>query len=483
MSLSTRLNLFFLTALALVLVGFSSVLYGLVRSHLYGQLDSQVATTMEILVAAAEVEPDGLDWEPELRRLPARWQGAPPVWVVIDEDGNRIDGSPEPMPHFSGFPSIDAEFTVSSHPAADEAVWRVARHTLNHPTPEVVQQPPEGKPRTRHRSLTFVTAVPIAATSSELQTLGVTLSSLSIGLWLTATLGSRWFSRRALAPLTRMTEVVEQFSADQPGRRLPLPETRDELARLASSFNDLLSRLEVAFERQRRFTGEASHQLRTPLTVMLGQVEVALRREREPDEYKRVLTTTLAQAERLSGIVESLLYLARAEADARLPDVVETDLSVWISATISTSWSSHSRFNDLTILTKGDSPSWVQVQPALLGQAVDNLVDNAFKYSDSGSPIIVSVSSNSAECQIGVEDRGPGIPTEDMLKVFVPFFRSDSTRHRGDGGVGLGLAITSRIVLALGGQVEVANNPHGGAHFVIRLPRSEKSELPQPATP
>ena len=161
----------------------------------------------------------------------------------------------------------------------------------------------------------MVVAAPRTPLQKSLQALAVVLSSLSLLLWLSAALVGRWLCRRALAPLTRMADAARTIHADDLGRRLPSAGTGDELEDLGRAFNDLLARLQESFERQRRFTGDASHQLRTPLTAILGQLEVLFRRDRPAEEYDRVLKLVQKQAAHLRLIVEMLLFLARADAE------------------------------------------------------------------------------------------------------------------------------------------------------------------------
>src|SRR5262249_31404843 len=144
-------------------------------------------------------------------------------------------------------------------------------------------------------------------------------------------------------------------------QRLPNPGTHDELEQLGSAFNDLLKRLQEAFERQRRFTGDASHQLRTPLTIILGQIEVALRRTRTLDDYQTVLASVHTQSLNLQRIVEMLLFLARADAEARLPHLEILDLSQWLDQH-KEAWKESARFKDLSVKPPAGSACWAEVQ-------------------------------------------------------------------------------------------------------------------------
>jgi two-component system OmpR family sensor kinase len=259
----------------------------------------------------------------------------------------------------------------------------------------------------------------------------------------------------------------------EPDLRLPDPGTGDELHDLADAFNGLLGRLHEAFSRQARFTGDASHQLRTPLAVMLGQVDVALRRERPAEDYKRTLRLVRDQAAHLGRIVEMLLFLARADAEARLPDRQVINLANWVREHLASD-STHPRAADLALDASAESIS-VRVHPPLLGQLLDNLLDNACKYSDPGSPVLVRVGRGpSGSALLSVSDRGTGIAPEDRPHLFDPFFRSPLARRLGRPGVGLGLTIAQRIASSFDGRIDAISPPEGGSEFVLTLPAARE---------
>ena len=468
MTLTNRLTLFALAALGVILVGFSGATYALAATHLKRQLNDRATATLDTLVAATEAEADGLEWEAKDRRILLRGDGEPPVWAVFDELGQRLEGTDDPL-H-----PLDAFAATGPGEAQDRATitwhgnrWRVVRRTLLHPHPEAVNG--DATPK-RHRALVFVTAWPVAPVSDTLRTLAWSLGGVSATLWLLAAAVGRRVCRRALAPVSRMREAATAISGDDLGARLPVPAARDELHELARAFNGLLTRLQDSSERQRRFAGEASHQLRTPLTAMLGQLEVALRREREPDEYRRVLTSAVKQSDRLREIVEALLFLARADAEALTPALEPVDLVAWLPRHMAETWATHPRSNDLQISGVSAGPSLSAfAHPSLLGQALDNLIDNAFKYSSPGSPVRVGLRVEASSPVILVEDTGVGIVADDRDKVFTPFFRSEVARQDGIPGVGLGLAVTARIVKSFGGRVRLRAGPGPGCQFEIGL--------------
>lgn len=474
MTLAGRLSLFFLTALAFVLLGFSGALYGLARSHLLHQLEERSTAALDTLSAVVEIEPAGLEWEGDEHHLPLDRSGAGEAlaWAVLDDKGDLVAGSRE-LSRLLG-PSLLLDGTGLANPVAWQgADWQIARRILRadassgRPGAALPSGKEPNKPR--YRVLVLLAGVPLGPVSSTLRTLALLLIGLSLAMWITAAVGGRWLCRRALAPLATMARTAHSITTADLSRRLPGPATGDELEDLCQAFNDLLTRIQVSFEQQQRFTGEASHQLRTPLAAILGQIEVVLRRERPADEYRRVFGAVQKQAIQMRRVVEMLLFLARAEAEARLPEVEDLDLGAWLSAHLR-AWEQHPRRTDICWEPDAKEPLLVNAHAELLGQAVDNLLDNACKYSTPGSAIVLSGTRQGEQICLSVTDHGFGIAPEELPHVFQPFFRGPEARLRGLAGSGLGLAIASRIITALGGRIEVESAPGKGSRFVIRLP-------------
>jgi signal transduction histidine kinase len=245
--------------------------------------------------------------------------------------------------------------------------------------------------------------------------------------------------------------------------------TRDELQLLSEAFNGLMDRLEYSFAQQSRFTSEASHQMRTPLTAMLGQLDVALRRDRDPEEYKRVLSSARLQVVRLQKIVELLLFLARADAGSITSKLEMIHVTEWLKDHLKTSWNDHQRSNDIKLEVDESSQIVVQSHSAMLGQAIDNLIDNAIKYSDSGSKVIVRVQSLAGITIVEIQDHGKGIKESEVAQVFDPFFRSSDNRNSGIEGFGLGLAIVARIAMALDAEYCVMSKLGEGSTFQLKF--------------
>jgi signal transduction histidine kinase len=304
---------------------------------------------------------------------------------------------------------------------------------------------------------------------AEIRWLAAVLPLISLGLWALAAGIGRHFARRALAPLVLMAESARAMSSD--GGRLSGPGTRDELEDFARSFNGLLDRLHIALERQRQFTGQASHQLRTPLAALIAAIEVAQRRPRTVEGYEIVLTRLHEDATRLWRVVESLLFLARSDAEAALPDLERLNLADWAADHLR-GWSGHERAADVCFEGRDGERLWTRAHRPLLGQLLDNMLENACKYSAPGTPIVVRAWSEPGAVALSVEDRGYGIAGGDLPRVFEPFYRADSARRLGRPGVGLGLAVARRIATAHGGTITAESEPDRGSRFVVRLPRA-----------
>jgi two-component system, OmpR family, sensor kinase len=474
MTLTARVSAFFLGWLGLALVGFAAAVYLVARADLHRQIDEQdrrindrLQGTLDTLVAAAEIHRDGLEWEAQERTLPRGGDGVHgAVWIVAVPGGRVIDRS--------GPAAGDWLRTGSDDKVTDASgiTWRVARRRLLPDEPQV--RPPENRALADepaalivYKSLDLFAAVPVTPIRNDLGRLAWLLTALSIGLWLVAVVIGRGLCRRTLAPVTEMAVAARELSPADPSERLTVRPTGDELEDLGRAFNEALGRLEEAFERQRRFTGDASHQLRTPLAAILGQVEVALRRDRDAAEYRDTLRSVADEIRHLHRLTEALLFLARADAEAGLPNLQLVDLAAWASEHVG-KWRAAHPDTRIDVEADGSNPG-VRAHPELLAQLVDNLLDNAVKYGPPGGPIQVRVRTQDGEAELAVEDSGPGISPEDLPHIFDPFFRSATARTAGIRGVGLGLAVARRIAEATGARLTAECEPGRGSQFVIHF--------------
>ena len=280
-------------------------------------------------------------------------------------------------------------------------------------------------------------------------------------------LGGHFLTRRWLLPLDRMAEEANRISADDLGRRLPVENPADELGRLGTVFNVTLDRLQHSFDALDRFVADASHELRTPLSTLRSVGEVGLRKGRTEEEYREIIGSMLEEAQRLQRLVERLLELASAgggqAAERTNVDLLDT---------------AHECAEDLGVLAEqkrqtieisGDDCS-VVTDPVLFRQALQNLIENAIKYSPEATTIRVQVRRTEGSYAVSVMDEGPGIAVEDRTRLSERFYRPDRARGRASGGFGLGLAITKAYLRVLGGSLHHEPATPRGSVFRLELP-------------
>ena len=464
MTLTDRLSASFLGALALILIGFSAALYALTSASLNRAVDVRLDSALNTLGVLVEDEPGGLIWEGEDRRVSLGQEpGHDHVrYLIRDEQGIEIDRSKNLTD-----PSILLAPGTRQLDRRDEP-WRVVELHLK----STRTGPPEPGEQVLPTSLILTAGLPLEPVERPLRNLAVTLPVLSVSLWILTALLGRRLCRTALAPLTRMASTARSLGVDDPWRRLPVAETVDELYDLARSFNGLLDRWHHALDVQSRFAGDASHQLRNPLAALIGQVDVALRRDRSPDEYRETLRRVREQSDRLRRIVDALLYLARADAEAASPDLEALNLSDWCRDHL------RRRVEEGTldagsVVLKEDISASIRVQSALMGEVLDNLLDNALAHGRSPEPVHIRIRLESGWVTLTVEDQGRGVHPEELARIFDPFYRSAEARRLVPGGSGLGLAVARRILTAFGGSLVATSGLGQGTRFVLSLPTTE----------
>jgi heavy metal sensor kinase len=282
--------------------------------------------------------------------------------------------------------------------------------------------------------------------------------------------GGGWLlARRALRPVDRMTEAARRISAEHLDERLETTGSDDELDRLAATLNEMLGRLDAAFRQVRQFSADASHELQTPLTILRGELEVALRAPRSPDEYQRVLASALEESDRIARLVEGLLLLSRADAGVLRMDRQLVDLGKLV-AEVSESVQVLAEAHGVAIECKPVVPITVQGDRAHLRRLLLNLIDNGIKYTPAGGRVTLTLQADGEWSSLRVADTGIGITREELEQIFQRFYRAPAAVDRGNEGSGLGLCIARSIAEAHGGRIQVESMPRQGSVFTVLLP-------------
>ncbi len=288
---------------------------------------------------------------------------------------------------------------------------------------------------------------------------------------LIAIIGALVLVQVTLHPVDEMVRSIKQINADTLRLRLKVPNTDDEIARLAETFNDMLEELEQSFISQRQIVQDVSHELRTPLTILQGQQEVALRRERSVEEYKEVLYSNLEEIEKMKHMVNNLLLLAKIDKDSILKGIGSVDINKLINKMV----------EDITILAEDkkiqisiferNKNILVKGDETYLKLLFLNIMDNAIKYTPKGGKIIVELIKLKSWVLVRIEDSGVGIDEKDIPYIFNRFYRVDKTR-RGGEGFGLGLSIVKSVLDLHKGNIRVESEINKGTTFYIHLPLS-----------
>ena len=316
----------------------------------------------------------------------------------------------------------------------------------------------------------------LAQLDATLQSITFVLLVITPFVLLLGALGSYWLAKRAFRPILHLTRTAREIRAGDLHRRVPVPQSRDEVYDLALTLNEMIGRLDQAFTQQRRFVADASHELRTPVTVIRSITDVALEEPLSLDEYSEVLREINAESERLGVLINDLLVLARADEE-QMPldrEPVRLDLLAFdVAATMEPL--AIERGIELQVCTLQSAT--VSGDTARLIQVLMGLVDNALTYTNAGGIVTLGVEVRDTVACLTVEDTGIGIAEEDVPYIFERFYRADPARSRAAGGSGLGLSIAHWVIQAHGGSITVESQAGQGSTFTVTLPL-----IPSPST-
>jgi heavy metal sensor kinase len=461
MPLRVRLTLWYGTALALILLTFSLILYTITARTLRDQVDESLQETATAAVRSLEQrgflplldEESLLSQFPELARIDKFFQ-------IFSPSGTITIRSPNIRQH---------DVPLSRHALEVAFTGRTIFESAKYPN-----EPPLrmiSVPIIYRGSLLYIIQV-----GTSLEGVEETLRRFLIVLLIMAPLAvavsliGGWFlAGRALRPVDSITVAAQRIAAGDLTQRLTTPPSPDEIGRLTDTFNDMIARLETSFSQIRQFSSDASHELRTPLTVMKGESELVLRRTRPVSEYVAVLESNLEEIDRMSRIVDELLFLSRADLGQIKMESVPVHLET-LMEDIQRQACLLGQERNVDVVLGSVSPAVVLGDELRLRELLLNIVDNAVKYSYPGGKVEIHLRPDGQSVRIAVVDQGIGIPPEFHKQIFDRFFRTDVARAHTRKGTGLGLSICTWIVETHHGRIEVESEPGKGSTFTIILP-------------
>jgi len=308
----------------------------------------------------------------------------------------------------------------------------------------------------------------IADLNDTLKSLAAFLVGIGGGVVGLGLVGGWWLASRAIRPLAEISATAERIAEGDLTQRIDTHEAKSELGRLATLLNHTFERLHNTFEQQAQFTADASHELRTPISVIMAQTELALMRDRSPEEYREALESCYRSGEQMKSVVNSLLELAQMDAGNLDLHLKVVDLAEVIQDAV--------RFVEPLAEQRQDTVSadletvYAKIDDLKIQQVMTNLLTNAIKHNPDGCIVQVSLTVEDAHAVIRVFDDGTGVPAEILPRVFERFVRADKARSRADGSSGLGLSIVKAIVEAHGGSIIASRLEPKGTEFRVRLP-------------
>ncbi|HEU5237946.1 MAG TPA: ATP-binding protein [Pyrinomonadaceae bacterium] len=455
-SVRFRLALWYAAATALVLFAFAWFVYEVIEHRLGVEIDRQLRSDFDLVQAQVDLDAEeGARWNVH---GPHGDEASPPIsaWFEVWSENGELLLRHWPVPKAS-----------STDPLPPPRAATLKFTTVEFERDRLVRVM-EGPGRVEGRSVlirVFRNQMEMRRTLGEIIKVSTLGFPLAVAL---AAIGGYLIATRSLRPLDAMARQARRISSESLSKRLPNPNPNDELGRLATVFNETLARLEASFAELQRFTADASHELRSPLTALRAVGEVALRNGNNPVVLRETIGSMLEEAQRLTDLVDALLTLARMDATkadaareevniARLLDEVRDQFEVL----------ANEKRQTITMTCPGHVI--VQADRTLLHLALVNLVHNAIQHAPRDSQISITAMRSAHKIDILVKDNGPGIPGEYHEKIFERFFRVDKARSRTDGGAGLGLAIAKQAVERNGGRIVLESNSDRGSVFRIEF--------------
>ncbi len=457
-----KLTLWYGGILALILVTFSCGVYIYFQNSLQKSIDTKIKSIAEVL-SSSMTETHNQSLFGNFERYLETALGKKPKGKFIQ----IIDASGKIGARLN---DLEAEAVPVSFTTLEKALKG-----------EIVYETIEGaRPRLRMITMPIlenkriISIVQVGTSLEEFEDTMKRLLIIMVVSIITATSGTivvgYFMAKKTMKPVDQIRRTAVKISSSNLDERIELKGRKDELGRLAETFNAMIARLKDSFQRVNQFSIDVSHELKTPLTILKGETELALRKDRTNEEYKRSLTSNLEEIDRMSHIIDDLLLLSKAEAEDMKLNLDKVDLRDLL-ADVCLNMKIFGENKGVEIIVKELEDIRIVGDALKLRRMITNIVENGIKYGHSGGYVAVSSYKQDGFACVHVKDDGPGISSGDIKYIFDRFYRADRSRKR-ESGSGLGLSISKWIAEAHHGTIEVESTPAAGSLFVIKLPMS-----------
>lgn len=457
LSFKNRISAYYLFATALIIALIFIVIYFIVHKTVYSHLKDDLNSELNELNSSIVVYNDSaivfanpFEWEEgEHRQIEVN----PTFIQVSDKFGTTLKKTSNLL-NDSLFinKNIKTEFYSNTH-LSKSPVYQVQYPILNR----------------KNKVLAYIlVAIPLQESEIVLENLEkaliVSFPIILIILFFT----TRYIAGKSIAPINNIITTANKITRENLRERISLPENKDEIHLLISTINELLNRLEDNLLREKQFTSDASHELRTPLSVIKGTLEVLIRKPREIYQYEEKINYCIKETDRMTKLIDQLMFLARYDSGNVLPNKIEIDIEPIVSDTIS-------RLNPLLVDKKidlhlsCDGDTVAKVDPSMMEIVIENLITNSVKYSDSNKKIEIEIKNDPDFLICSIKDQGFGMTEDQVKKIFYRFYRNDNSRNSAAGGFGLGLSIVKKLCEIQDIKLKVESTVGAGSTFSLQI--------------
>lgn len=442
------------------------VIYIVTQTAMYSRIDSDLTVQAQMHQKEIFIQNDSIffinknEWEErEHQEVKAN-----PVFIqIVNKEGALMDKSP----------NLKTSKLVFNE---NEAFYNQFDTKINGEAIRQIQVPVEQNGELKGYILTAISLEGANIVLDNLQKLLLMLFPLVLICLFIIT---RFLAGRSIIPVQIITQTTDRITRNSLNERVPLPQNKDELFTLTSSINELLDRMQEALERERQFTADASHQLRTPLAVLKGTLEILIRKPRTEAEYQEKITYSIKEIDRISSAVEQLLILARLDKKSAKIAQTPVNLEIVINDILHRFRSDISK-KSLAVNSTSTEVFTITSDPYYMDLVLENLLSNAIKYADENTSIDISIFSKNEKVVCQIKDFGVVIPPTDVEHIFNPFFRADALNHKSIKGNGLGLSIAQKVCDLLNIKIAVSSSAEEGTVFTLvfdNLPTNLKNPL------